>query len=195
VTSHIPSFRSRSCSSSSLFASETVSGEEGDEGDEEGDSDEGNEEEIPRLIPAEISSTSTATSPRAEVTRVFTDEEWDKLKKIQEKLKSSNKKRKMDFDPSVSGDDLEPAAKKSRTTYEERVAAKLLNKEDLSEFRKFGRKRKAQSTSNVSKKKTKNFVMLRQKALKKQRRTKKQKSEIKTAHLKKQRRMKLNKKF
>jgi len=100
-----------------------------------------------------------------------------------------------EFDEIVTEDSLEPVHKRSRASYEERVAEKLESKEDLSHFKKFGRKRHAQSISNVAKKKTKNFMMVRQKAFRKNSRSKKDISKVKSKHLQKQQRQKLNKKF
>jgi len=144
---------------------------------------------VPQLIPI---------TKRVEVTKILSDEEWQKLRKIQEKLTQSGqtKKRKLnEIDETVTEEALEPVHKRARATYEERVAAKLESKADLSHFKQFGRKRHAQSTSNVVKKKTKNFMMVRQKAFRKNTRSKKDTSTVKSKHLQKQKRQKLNKKF
>ena len=94
-----------------------------------------------------------------------------------------------DLDP----EDIEGFKKKARRTLEERLESVKAGRDEAKRKFEFGRKRVGGSKTNDEKRKTKNFAMVRAKALTKLRRSGSQKLRVKKKHLSKLKSQRMNK--
>jgi len=161
-------------------------------------SSKGEEETPPQLIPIDAAAPA-ASKHRFETTKIFTDEDFEKIKYLREKQaqqsEPSGRKRKHEeiIDQGVDPEDIEGYKKKARRTLEERVESVKAGRDEQRRKFEFGRKRVGGSKTNIEKRKTKNFGMTRVKALTKLRRSGSQKRLVKKKHLSKIKSQRMNK--
>jgi len=156
---------------------EKVEFTEGDvqsDGEKEKNSNEGEQEE-------EKSEVSQPPGLRLEAVKILSDEDWAKIRYIREHKKElqkkgvipTTKKRKMEaVDEDVDVDSIVGYKKKRRMTKQDREKVSKESQKEKAQDQKqygYGKKIKGASTTNIEKRKSKPYAMLRQKAMQNQR--------------------------
>jgi len=130
-------------------------------------------------------------SQRLETVKILTDEDWEKIEYIRKRKPSITQKRK--YEPNIDDEvDLDRITgdymKKRRISKEERESMMQEKRSEMKDMKRdfsFAKRKKGASSTNIQKRKSKPYAMLRHKALKKLKRSARQKRNIKEKHTRK----------
>uniref|UniRef100_A0A6B2KY64 Protein SDA1 n=1 Tax=Arcella intermedia TaxID=1963864 RepID=A0A6B2KY64_9EUKA len=165
-----------------------------EEAQSEENNENDNEDENETENTADQATEAVEQKPRLEATKILTEEDWEKIKFIQEKQEQLTKMPKGKKRPlsatnieDVDEENIVGYQKKKKVAKEDRMKDFLKEREEKrAEKKKFryGSRKGGGSTTNIEKRKSKPYNMLRRKALKKQTRGIKQRLKTKDEHVK-----------